>query len=112
MFPVYLSFSGFDLGVPGLTAGVASVYLVAIGLLMASRLPTWSGKGAGIRVPRDYAIPIILGLVAYVAVLLSFFWQTLTLTAIAYFVSIVFSARAFSRRAAIETHDEDQAGSR
>jgi CDP-diacylglycerol--serine O-phosphatidyltransferase len=112
MFPVYLSFSGFDLGVPGLTAGIASLYLVGIGLLMASRLPTWSGKGAGIRVPRDYAIPIILALVAYVAVLLSFFWQTLTLTAVAYFVSIAFSTRAFSRRAAVEARNPDQAGSR
>ncbi|MEX6505040.1 phosphatidylcholine/phosphatidylserine synthase [Jiella sp. M17.18] len=100
LFPTYLSFSGLDVGLPEITAGVTSVYLVLVGLLMASRLPTWSGKGIGIRVPRDTAIPIIMALVLYVAVLLSFFWVTLTFTMIAYLVSIVFSVRAFRRRAA------------
>ena len=65
---------------------------------MSSQIPTWSGKGAGIRVPRNYAIPIILVLVLYVATLLSFFWETLTLTVLAYFISIPFSWREFSKR--------------
>ena len=98
MLPLYGSFIGLDLGLPKLSAVLSSIYLVLIGLLMASRLPTWSGKGAGIRVRRDYAIPIILGVVLYVALLLSFFWETLTATAFAYMISIVFSVRAFTRR--------------
>jgi len=114
LFPMYVGFSGLNLGFPEITATIASVYLVFIGLLMSSRLPTWSGKGAGIRVPRDYAIPIILGFVLYVALLLSFFWETLTLTAIAYFISVGFSVRAFGKRAKRETRSApaDQAGSR
>lgn len=97
--PIYLSLSGFDIDFPRTSAVASSIYLVLVGLLMASRLPTWSGKGAGLRVRRDYAIPIILFVVLYVALLLSFFWETLTLTAIAYCVSIPISARAFEQRA-------------
>ncbi|MBO0904089.1 CDP-alcohol phosphatidyltransferase family protein [Jiella sonneratiae] len=99
MLPMYVSFVGVNLNLPQVTAGFAAVYLVFVGLLMASRIPTWSGKGAGIRVPRSYAIPIIMLLVLYVAMLVSFFWETLTLTILAYYVSIPFSWRAFAKRA-------------
>ena len=98
LLPMYVSFIGIDIGLPQFTAGVTAVYLVFVGLLMSSQIPTWSGKGAGIRVPRNYAIPIILVLVLYVATLLSFFWETLTLTVLAYFISIPFSWREFSKR--------------
>jgi CDP-diacylglycerol---serine O-phosphatidyltransferase len=98
MFPIYLSLAGFESGLPEVTAVIASVYLVFIGLLMASRIPTWSGKGAGIRVRRDYAIPIMLAVVCYIAVLLSFFWATATLTVLVYGASIFFSVRAYRQR--------------
>ncbi|MBP0615527.1 CDP-alcohol phosphatidyltransferase family protein [Jiella mangrovi] len=98
LLPMYVSFVGVDLHLPQLTAGVTAIYLVFVGLLMASRIPTWSGKGAGIRVPRSYAIPIIMLLVLYVAMLVSFFWETLTVSILAYYVSIPFSWREFSKR--------------
>ena len=104
MLPMYVSFAGLNLNLPQVTAGFASIYLVFVGLLMASRIPTWSGKGAGIRVPRSYAIPIIMLLVLYVAMLVSYFWETLTLTIVAYYVSIPFSWQAFSRRSRRESH--------
>ncbi|WP_102957890.1 CDP-alcohol phosphatidyltransferase family protein [Mangrovicella endophytica] len=100
LFPVYISLSGFDLGYDELAASASAVYLLLIGFLMASRLPTWSGKTIGMRVRRDLVMPVILAFVLYVALLLSFFWETLTLTAVAYFVSIIFSVRAYNRRAA------------
>ncbi|MAU97464.1 MAG: CDP-diacylglycerol--serine O-phosphatidyltransferase [Fulvimarina sp.] len=98
MLPMYVSFTGLNVNLPQITAGFASIYLVLVGLLMASRIPTWSGKGAGIRVPRSYAIPIIMVMVLYVAMLVSFFWETLTVTILAYYVSIPFSWREFSKR--------------
>ena len=104
MLPMYVSFTGLNVNLPQITAGFASIYLVLVGLLMASRIPTWSGKGAGIRVPRSYAIPIIMLLVLYVAMLVSYFWETLTLTIVAYYVSIPFSWQAFSRRSRREQH--------
>ncbi|MDY8109934.1 phosphatidylcholine/phosphatidylserine synthase [Fulvimarina sp. 2208YS6-2-32] len=98
LLPMYVGFIGPDLGVPEFTAGVSAVYLVFVGLLMSSRIPTWSGKGAGLRIPRSYAIPIILVAVLYIATLISFFWETLTLSTIAYFCSIPFSWREFQKR--------------
>lgn len=98
LLPMYVGFIGPDLGVPDFTAGVSAVYLVFVGLLMSSRIPTWSGKGAGLRIPRTYAIPIILVAVLYITTLISFFWETLTVTAFFYFVSIPFSWREFQKR--------------
>ncbi|MCQ0990320.1 CDP-alcohol phosphatidyltransferase family protein [Jiella marina] len=98
LLPMYVSLIGIDAGLPQVTAGFTAFYLVFVGLLMASRIPTWSGKGAGIRVPRSYAIPIMLLVVLYVATLVSFFWATLTVTALAYYLSIPFSWREFERR--------------
>ena len=76
----------------------APILLLIIGFLMASRIPTWSGKTVGMHIRRDLVIPVILGLVLYVALLVSFLWETLTATTLAYFVGMVFSVRAFRRR--------------
>lgn len=98
LLPMYVSFIGIDVHLPHVTAGFTAIYLVFVGLLMASRIPTWSGKGAGIRVPRSTAIPIMMLMVFYVAMLVSYFWATATVTIIAYYVSIPFSWREFSER--------------
>ncbi|KQT50815.1 CDP-diacylglycerol--serine O-phosphatidyltransferase [Aureimonas sp. Leaf454] len=99
MLPLYLSFTGVDLGSPKATALVSAAYLLLIGFLMASRIPTWSGKTIGVQISRDYVIPVILVLVLYVVLLVSFLWQTLSATAIAYFVGMIFSVRSFRRQA-------------
>ncbi len=51
MLPVYLE----NLEIPVASVGVPIVfiYTLAIGLLMVSKLPTWSGKKMGSRVPRE-----------------------------------------------------------
>ncbi|MCQ8781355.1 CDP-alcohol phosphatidyltransferase family protein [Mangrovibrevibacter kandeliae] len=99
LFPAYLGFVGPDTGYPQLSAGFSAVYLVVIGGLMASQIPTWSGKTIAVRVRRDYVAPVILVLVAYVALLSSYLWQTLVFTGLAYLVSIGFSVRSYRRRA-------------
>ncbi|MEF2071004.1 CDP-alcohol phosphatidyltransferase family protein [Consotaella aegiceratis] len=99
LFPMYVSFMGVDLGYYPVTATLSSIYLVFIGLLMASRLPTWSGKTVALRLRRDIVMPVILLVVLYVALLMSFLWQTLVVTGIAYFISIGFSVRAYRKRA-------------
>ncbi|MBO0661652.1 phosphatidylcholine/phosphatidylserine synthase [Jiella sp. MQZ9-1] len=99
LLPMYVSFVGINVHLPRITAGFTAIYLVFVGLLMASRIPTWSGKGAGIRVPRNYAIPITMLVVLYVATLVSYFWETLTVTILLYYVSIPFSWREFAKRA-------------
>ena len=47
LFPVYLGFAG-NLNVPEVSGFIGSFYLVAVGLLMASRIPTFSGKTIGL----------------------------------------------------------------
>jgi CDP-diacylglycerol--serine O-phosphatidyltransferase len=54
MLPVYLEF----LGVPRTFAHapIALVFVIGIALLMVSKIPTWSGKRVGSRVPREHVL--------------------------------------------------------
>ena len=98
--PVYLGFLG--LAPDSTVALIACFYTVIVGFLMVSRLPVYSGKSSGSRVRREYVLPLILGLVLYVLFLTSYTWLTLSLSTIAYLGFLVFSMRAYSRRAARE----------
>ena len=69
-----------------------------IGCLLVSRIPVYSGKGISGGVRRDLVMPFILIAVVYVSLLMSFTWETLTLTAIAYLATLPFGARAWSRK--------------
>ncbi|MBO6722991.1 MAG: CDP-diacylglycerol--serine O-phosphatidyltransferase [Roseitalea sp.] len=97
LLPVYLGFLGFS---PGwFTASVVSVYTIAIGFLMVSNLPVWSGKTLGARIPRTAVMPLILTVVCYVAALANFTWLTLTFSALAYLAFLPFSVRLWRRQA-------------
>ena len=97
LLPVYLGFLGFS---PGwFTASVVSVYTIAIGFLMVSNLPVWSGKTLGARIPRTAVMPLILTIVLYVAALANFTWLTLTFSALAYLAFLPFSVRLWRRQA-------------
>jgi CDP-diacylglycerol--serine O-phosphatidyltransferase len=86
LLPVYLEF----LGIPASTPLVvfALLYVIAIALLMVSRVPTWSGKKIGMRVPRDYVLPVFVIVVLFAALLLSFPWEVLTLGSLLYLAAI------------------------
>jgi CDP-diacylglycerol---serine O-phosphatidyltransferase len=115
MLPVYLGFLGTE--TTTLVAMFSALYTVLIGLLMISQLPVYSGKRATSRIPRDIVLPLILGITIYVALLASFTWETLALSAIAYLASLPFGVRAWrkERRAEALAADaesaDDQAGS-
>ena len=97
LLPVYLGFLGFS--PDWFTASVVSVYTITIGFLMGSNLPVWSGKTIGSRIPRTAVMPLILGVVLYVALLANFTWTTLTISAVAYLVFLPVSLRMWRRRA-------------
>lgn len=103
--PVYLEFIGAPHGF--LTGPIVALYAVAIGLLMVSRLPTWSSKLIGRRIRRDLVLPLFVLVVLVVAFLLSFPWQTMTVLSIAYLASLPLSWRAYHARLAA---DEAAAG--
>lgn len=82
MLPIYLEFVGVPHGF--LTAPVVLVYTLAIGFLMVSRVPTWSGKTVGRRIPRDYVLPIFVLAVIYAALLFSFPFETMAVSSLTY----------------------------
>lgn len=95
MLPVYLGFLGL---VPTRTfAFIAAAYTVGVAVLMISRLPVYSGKAAGTKLRSDWVMPTFLFIVVYVAFLMSYTWETLTLTTIAFFLTLPFSYRAWKR---------------
>jgi len=100
LLPVYLE----SLGAPHsiITTPIVIVFTVLVGLLMISRLPSWSGKVIGRRIARDMVLPIFVLVVVFAALLVSFPWLVLSLCAIAYLVSLPFAWNAFQRLRAAE----------
>lgn len=96
--PVYLLLLGLPLSV---TAGViAAAYAVIVGLLMVSRLPTFSGKNVGQQIGREYVLPALLLAVMLIAALLSWPWQTLFAATLAYLGALPLAFRAWRARSA------------
>ena len=87
LFPVYLELVGVLPHWPELAPAVA-LYVVAIALLMVSRLPTFSGKKLGSRVRRDLVLPLFVAAVFLVALLVSYPFEILALGVAGYLVSI------------------------
>ena len=79
LLPIYLYF----LGVPQL-AVITFLYTLLIALLMVSRLPVFSGKRLGTRVPREMVLPVFVVVVLFVALLLSYPWVVLALGTLIY----------------------------
>jgi CDP-diacylglycerol---serine O-phosphatidyltransferase len=91
----------FQLGVTFLRSPLfVGLVMVAVAALLVSRVRTFSFKK--VRVPHRMLLPTMLGIGVYLAFLVSAPWLTLTLTGIAYAISIPFSDRTF--RALKEAH--------
>ena len=85
----------FDLGAP--SPGVAvieSLYVLAIALLMASRVPHFSGKSIG-RVPREHLAVFLVGVAAVLLLVFVFPMETLIAVTLAYLGSIPFAVRRY-----------------
>ena len=99
LLPVYVQF----LGLPKLAfiAPVTLVYTLVIALLMVSRLPVYSGKRVGTRVPPDLVLLVFIGVVLFFALLIAYPWEVLTIGTLAYLASLPFgwlSHREYVRR--------------
>jgi CDP-diacylglycerol--serine O-phosphatidyltransferase len=96
MAPMYLGFLGMIGDGHNLVHWIAP-YVVAIAILMVSRVPTFSGKTMGSSIRRDMVLPV-LGLCALAFVLLfSFPWQVLSGFAVLYLALIPFAIRSYRR---------------
>ncbi|ADH88249.1 CDP-diacylglycerol/serine O-phosphatidyltransferase [Ancylobacter novellus DSM 506] len=95
LLPVYLEL----VGLPRLVASpaVAAAYCFAIALLMVSKVPAWSGKRLGSRIPREQVMPLFVCVVLFVAVLVTWPWAMLSMLCIAYLAMLPFSAMRYAR---------------
>lgn len=99
LLPIYLYFLGVSNGL--VTVWLTFFYTLVIGLLMVSRLPVFSGKRVGKRVPPEMVLPLFVVVVLAFALLVSYPWQLLTVGTLAYLVCLPlgwFSYRDYERK--------------
>jgi CDP-diacylglycerol--serine O-phosphatidyltransferase len=93
LLPVYLHFLG--LPGPGFAVPLTVAYTLAIAFLMVSRLPVFSGKKVGKRVPPDLLLPVFVGVVLFFALLIAYPWPVLSIGAVLYLASLPFGWTAY-----------------
>jgi CDP-diacylglycerol--serine O-phosphatidyltransferase len=86
LLPIYLSFLGLPRS--AVLTWIMLFYTLGIALLMVSRLPVFSGKRVGTRVPSEMVGPVILLVILSVALLIAYPWVLLTAATLAYLVSL------------------------
>jgi CDP-diacylglycerol---serine O-phosphatidyltransferase len=111
LLPVYVHFLGIP--TPAFMVPITLVYTLAIALLMVSRLPVYSGKKVGKRVPPDLVLPAFIGVVVFFALLIAYPWPVLTIGTLVYLASLPFgwlSHRGYVRRDAEANAEGERAG--
>jgi len=106
LLPIYAVF----LGMPhsAVLTWLTLVYTLVIASLMVSRLPVFSGKRVGTRVPPEMVPPVIIVVVLFIALLIAYPWIVLTTGTLAYLACLplgYLSYRNYERRSA-EAHAE------
>jgi CDP-diacylglycerol---serine O-phosphatidyltransferase len=94
LLPIYLSF----LDVPRPPVILTALFTLLIGFLMVSRLPVFSGKAVKLRVPREMVLPVVVAVVLFIALLISYPWQILSLLTIIYLVSLPLGWRSYRQQ--------------
>jgi CDP-diacylglycerol---serine O-phosphatidyltransferase len=100
LLPIYAAFLGLPRS-PSLTWAML-VYTLIVAALMVSRLPVFSGKRVGTRVPPELVGPLVIALVLFVALLIAYPWIILTAGTLIYLATLPFgwiSYRGYVRRA-------------
>jgi CDP-diacylglycerol---serine O-phosphatidyltransferase len=95
MVPLYFGFWQGDVEGHRYAMWIAP-FVVAIAIMMVSRVPTFSGKTVT-RVPRELALPLLAGAVLSIVCLITFPWETLLVGAVAYVSMIPVSALQYLR---------------
>jgi CDP-diacylglycerol---serine O-phosphatidyltransferase len=96
LLPLYLD--GLTLADVRSWAWPIGIYTLAIALMLVSTIPTFSGKLLGERIAREYALPVLVGAVAGVALLFTFPYGMLTLITLCYLATIPISYRRFEQK--------------
>jgi CDP-diacylglycerol--serine O-phosphatidyltransferase len=86
LLPIYLQF--LSVGSINVPPVVTLLYTFAMGGLMVSRLPVFSGKKVGTRVRPDMVLPVFVLVVALCALFVSYPWEVLTVVTLAFLVTL------------------------
>jgi CDP-diacylglycerol--serine O-phosphatidyltransferase len=94
LLPVYLRFLLSEGSTEPRFVALEIAYVLGVALLMASRVPHFSGKTIG-RVPHEYVAVVLIGLAAALLLIVNFPLQSLVALSLAYLATIPFSVRRF-----------------
>jgi CDP-diacylglycerol--serine O-phosphatidyltransferase len=95
LLPIYIHLLGIS-GI-GFPVALTLVYTLLIAFLMVSRVPVFSGKRVGKRVRPEMVLPVFILVVLFVALLISYPWEVLTLGTILYLGTLPFGVAAYKR---------------
>ncbi|WP_132032970.1 CDP-diacylglycerol--serine O-phosphatidyltransferase [Aquabacter spiritensis] len=95
LLPVYLELLGVPHGAAN--APLALIYCLAIGVLMISKVPAWSGKTLGKRVRRDMVLPLFVLVALFAGLLASYPWLVLTVCSLIYLAVLPLSTLRYRR---------------
>ena len=98
LLPMVVSFAVSDM--PLTPPAIVAIYICLIGLLMISRIPTYSFKN--IAISRTNAKFFLLGAAILAAALLTYLWATLTLLTLAYVGCLIWACRSFRKSKSTE----------
>jgi CDP-diacylglycerol--serine O-phosphatidyltransferase len=107
LLPIYLNLSILAVPATHWFAPFEIAYVLVIALLMASRIPHFSGKRIG-RVPREYVIVVLFGVATIVLLLATFPMEMLAFLSLAYLATIPFAMRSYKNFAAADAARQDQ----
>ena len=107
LFPLSLAKSGVTIFADAPIAVAA--FTILVGLLMVSRLPTYSGKRAGARIPGESVMPLFVLVVIFAGLLASYPFQVMAIGTAIYIAHIPFAWRTWRRRIAESATDEPPA---
>jgi CDP-diacylglycerol---serine O-phosphatidyltransferase len=103
LLPIYAAF--LDLG--RWPAAVTAGYTLLIAFLMVSRLPVFSGKTVRMRVPPELVLPMFVGVIFFVALLISYPWHILLAGSVLYLLSLPLGWRSYQKQATWSHADAD-----
>jgi len=95
LLPIYTAF--LDLG--RWPAAVTAAYTLLIAFLMVSRLPVFSGKSIRMRVPPELVLPVFVGVIFFIALLISYPWYILSAGSVLYLLSLPLGWKSYRDQA-------------
>ena len=86
LLPLINSFLGFNWGIDN--PEIVAIYTGLVGLLMVSKIPTFSLKGLNLKVNRKFFLRFFVGFAVLVMLMINFLWQFLSVLGILYILGI------------------------